>query len=128
MINDNGQPRADIHELMNLEQLSDATIEGKDSLSAGDRIQIREYIFEVIQEWNIRDKQIIKCTNKIWKVYHGRIVVEADEEEKKRFHAGTWFPIPRTVELLQWSASTDIYRLVFGTLFSLQIVCCGIRA
>jgi hypothetical protein len=83
-------------------------------LQKGDRIQIREYIFDVEEEWNVEDKQILKCTSKVWKVYHGRIVVESTD----KFLEWDYFPIPRTVELQQWQAATDLYSLGALALYS----------
>jgi hypothetical protein len=83
-------------------------------LQKGDHIQIREYIFDVEEEWSIGDKQILKCTSKVWKVYHGRIVVESTD----KFPEWDYFPIPRTVELQQWQAATDLYSLGALALYS----------
>lgn len=84
-------------------------------LQKGDRIQVREYIFELVDdEWSVEDKQILVCSKKFWKIYHGRIVVNSTD----RFKTLDWFPIPRIVKLLQWSASTDLYSLGALALYS----------
>lgn len=83
-------------------------------LKEGDRIQIRDYIFDVVKSTDIDDKQILECKRRCWKIYHGRIVVSHDET----FPLPTYFPITRTVELLQWSAATDLYSLGALSLYS----------
>jgi hypothetical protein len=85
-----------------------------ESLLKGDRIQIRDFIFDVIEAAELDDIQIIKCKARSWKIYHGRIVVENTEP----FDAEHWLPIPRTVELHQWSAATDLYGLGALILYS----------
>lgn len=85
-----------------------------DTLVAGDRIQIREYIFDVVRAAEVDGKQVLRCKESIWKIYHGRIVVKNTDP----FSAVHWFPIPRTIELLQWSAATDLYGLGALTLYS----------
>jgi hypothetical protein len=80
----------------------------------GDRIQIREYIFDVVKAAEIKSKQVLRCQEVIWKIYHGRIVVKNTDH----FEAIHWFPIPRTIELLQWSAATDLYGLGAIALYS----------
>jgi serine/threonine protein kinase len=83
-------------------------------LKQGDRIQIRDYIFDVIKAADIDDKQVLRCNRKCWKIYHGRIVIANDQD----FRSLEYFPIPRTVELLQWSAATDLYSLGALSLYS----------
>jgi serine/threonine protein kinase len=85
-----------------------------DVLVAGDRIQIREYIFDVLKAAEVDGKQVLRCKEGIWKIYHGRIVVKNTDP----FNAVHWFPIPRTIELLQWSAATDLYGLGAMVLYS----------
>jgi serine/threonine protein kinase len=88
--------------------------EDQSDLVEGDRIQVREYIFDVEEEWHVGNKQILKCKGRFWKIYHGRIVVES----RDRFEEWDSFPIPRTVELRQWSAATDLYSLGAMALYS----------
>jgi hypothetical protein len=85
-----------------------------DALVVGDRIQIREYIFDVMKAAEVDGKQVLRCKEGIWKIYHGRIVVKNTDP----FNAVHWFPIPRTIELLQWSAATDLYGLGAMVLYS----------
>ena len=81
------------------------------SLQKGDRIQIRDYIFDIISATENDGAQRLVCDAHSWKIYQGRIVVE----NREPFSAEQWLPIPRTVELQQWSAATDLYSL--GALF-----------
>ncbi len=81
------------------------------SLQKGDRIQIRDYIFDIISATENDGAQRLVCDAHSWKIYQGRIVVE----NREPFEAEQWLPIPRTVELQQWSAATDLYSL--GALF-----------
>lgn len=89
--------------------------DSKTLLDKGDRIQVREFIFEVEEiERNVENKQILKCNTRVWKIYQNRIVVRYDDT----FEDMEWFPIPRTIELLQWSVATDIYSLGAVILYS----------
>jgi len=81
------------------------------SLQKGDRIQIRDYIFDIISATENDGVQRLVCDPHSWKIYQGRIVVE----NRDPFLPEQWLPIPRTVELQQWSAATDLYSL--GALF-----------
>ncbi len=93
-------------------ELKNSDDQTTDSLVEGDRIQIRDYIFEVIRSRELADKQLLLCKKTpIWKVFQGRIVIMNDDV----FPPSHWFPIPRTIELRQWSAATDLYSI--GALF-----------
>jgi hypothetical protein len=84
-------------------------------LQPGDRMQVREYIFQLAsKERYFKNLQILECHADCWKVYHGRIVVASND----KFSELDWLPIPRTIELLQWSASTDLYSLGVLALYS----------
>lgn len=81
------------------------------SLLKGDRIQIRDYIFDIVSAAEVDGKQVLECNSRSWKIFQGRIVVENTES----FAQEQRLPIPRTIELQQWSAATDLYSL--GALF-----------
>ena len=123
----NDQPREDIvkeviggildKKNMEPQEKREAFDESSGDLQQGDRIQVRDLIFELLDHGReVEDKRILICSKDYWKVYHGRIVVAATDEEQ--FQETIWFPIPRTTELLQWSASTDLYSLGAMTLYS----------
>lgn len=85
-------------------------------LQAGDRIQIREYIFELREAETVyNNRQIFECDERFYKIYHGRIVVESSDAFAQPMQA---FPIPRTIELQKWSAGTDLYSLGVLALYS----------
>lgn len=81
------------------------------TLTRGDRIQIRDYIFDIISANEEGGEQLLTCRAQNWKIHQGRIVVENTEQ----FSEDQLLPIPRTIELQQWSAATDVYGL--GALF-----------
>lgn len=86
------------------------------SLREGDRVQLRDYIFQLLKEEEILGNMLIfECAQKFWTVYHGRIAIY----ENKTRQACFAFPIPRIVELPQWSAATDIFSLGVLCLYSL---------
>jgi len=91
-----------------LKQLSSVS---SNSLLKGDRIQIRDYIFDVISASERGGQQFITCRAQSWKIFQGRIVVQNSES----FAQEQRLPIPRTIELQQWSAATDLFSL--GALF-----------
>lgn len=87
-------------------------------LRSGDRIKIRDYIFELkSDELNIEDKQILQCKSKIWKIYHNKIAISTNVALEFQ-NTYQWFSIPRTTELLQWSAASDLYSLGALALYS----------
>lgn len=86
-------------------------------LIPGDKIQIREYIFQ-IQDIGATENgdRVLLCSKKYWKIFHGKIITISDEEIINH----SWMSIPRTIELRQWSYATDIYgigAMFFYTLF-----------
>ena len=86
------------------------------SLHMGDRIQLRDYVFELADEECVLEKmQLFVCKKIFWTVYHTKIVIH----ENKPFERCYAFPIPRIIELPQWSAATDIYGIGVLCLYSL---------
>lgn len=81
-------------------------------LIPGDKIQIREYIFQ-IEDVSINENgnRILLCSKNYWKIFHGKIITSANEE----IESESWMSIPRTKELRQWSYATDIYGI--GAIF-----------
>lgn len=108
------EPRDNLAEMVKEDFLKNHETAQRGNLVKGDRIQIREYIFDVEKEWHVEDKQILKCSSRYWKIYHGRIVVESLD----RFQQWDSFPISRTVELRQWQAAIDLYSLGALALYS----------
>jgi hypothetical protein len=106
------RPSEELEELVNPDNLKKYA-KGS-NLVRGDRIQLREYIFEVEKEWHVGNKQVLECNSRYWKIYHGRIVVECVDP----FDVWDFFPIARTIELKQWSAATDLYSLGAMALYS----------
>jgi serine/threonine protein kinase len=85
------------------------------SLDRGDRVQLRDYIFELVEPEEILGNfQVFPCSPKFWTIYHGRIAIYEHRDRASCFA----FPIPRVVELPQWSAATDIYSLGVLCLYS----------
>jgi serine/threonine protein kinase len=85
-------------------------------LVKGDRIQVRDYIFQIeATEWTDDTKQLLLVNKKHWKVFHGKIAVYDDEP----FNDPHWFQIPRSIEFYKWAASTDMYSLGVLTLYSI---------
>lgn len=85
------------------------------SLDKGDRIQLRDYVFELAEREEILDNmQLFECHKVFWTVYHSKIVIN----ENKPFDKCFAFPIPRIIELPQWSAATDLYSVGVLCLYS----------
>jgi serine/threonine protein kinase len=86
-------------------------------LLPGDRIQIRDFIFELDGiEKRFNDKQILECDSQCWQIFHGKIAVSSTHVFRDSL---TVIPIPRSIELQKWSAATDIYSLGTLLLYSL---------
>lgn len=81
-------------------------------LIPGDKIQIREYIFQ-IEDIAIDENgnKIILASKNYWKIFHGKIITSVSDE----ILDNSWMSIPRTKELRQWSFATDIYGI--GSIF-----------
>lgn len=85
-------------------------------LLRGDRIQIREFIFELDEtEKRYEDKQILQVRPEYWQIYHGKIAVRVE----RPLDLGKDLPVPRTVELMKWTVATDLYGLGTLLLYSL---------
>lgn len=81
-------------------------------LIPGDKIQVREYIFQIEDvSMNEHGNRVLLCSKDYWKIFHGKIITSADEEIENE----SWMSIPRTKELRQWSYATDIYGI--GAIF-----------
>lgn len=81
-------------------------------LIPGDKIQVREYIFQIEDvAINEHGNRILLCSKEYWKIFHGKIITSAKEEIPNE----SWMSIPRTKELRQWSFATDIYGI--GSIF-----------
>lgn len=118
LLDSNGKPNADPkHYVKFINLLADSEQDSTNMrLQGGDRLQIRDYIFELVdREHHGHNLQAFECKKEYWVVYHGRIVVRCEHNEFESCHS---FPISRTIELLQWSASTDLYSLGVLALYS----------
>lgn len=81
-------------------------------LIPGDKIQIREFIFQIEDVGITEDgNKMLLCSKNYWKIFHGKIITSV----KQNLQDGEWMSIPRTKELRQWSFSTDIYGV--GAMF-----------
>lgn len=77
-------------------------------LIPGDKIQVREYIFQIEDvSMNEHGNRMLLCSKDYWKIFHGKIITSANEEIEN----ASWMSIPRTKELRQWSFATDIYGI-----------------
>lgn len=94
------------------------------TLEAGDRVRCRDFIFELRQTEKreaSKNIQVLEVEKYFWKLYHGRVSVSAKRSDLfvERNANQEWYPVPRTIELLRWSVSTDMYSL--GVLFLYSI-------
>lgn len=111
---EDGKPKRELEQYMDPEFLTEVSARATRTLEAGDRVQIRDYIFEVVEEWSLPNLQILKCKQRFWKIYHNRIVVACDDELEEMHTV----PVARSIERLQWSAATDLYSLGALALYS----------
>lgn len=118
LIDESGRPRIELVRTY-IDQAATPTNEPPDkTLLDGDRLQLRENIFELIaDEQRIGDKQVLTCDYNYWKIYHGRVAVRVPASEEPQ--SIEWFPIPRTIELMKWSVATDLYSLGALLLYSI---------
>ena len=111
-------------EVIEIESESGADTE-VDRLYKGDRLQLREYIFDIEEMRKTSDARfagqlVYRCNAISWKIYHGRIVIKNTD----RFPEATFLSIPQIIELRQWSVATDVYGI--GTLFLYSVYNMGI--
>ena len=82
-------------------------------LMRGDRIQIRDYVFELHMDEmridNLNNTRLLECRIPYWQIFRGKIAVAQHYDEANMLADS--LPIPRLVELRQWSAATDLYGL-----------------
>lgn len=85
-------------------------------LQAGDRVRIQDYIFQLTgTEQQVDGLFILPCDNAVSKMSQGRIAVRQDDHTE----IPEDLPADRTIEMLQWSAATDIYSLGILLLYSI---------
>ncbi|MBU3915695.1 hypothetical protein KKA14_09195, partial [bacterium] len=89
-------------------------IKEDDLLLPGDRLQIRDYIFDIEAVGTLNDslkgEDVYKCSKKYGRIFHGKIVINCDKPLEQK-----WMAIPRIIELRQWAVGTDCYGI--GALF-----------
>jgi serine/threonine protein kinase len=88
-------------------------------LLPGDRVRIREYVFEVLRSTKSATGQVLTCRRPGWIVLHDRLVVLSDTDPA----LDTLLAVPRVTELRQVSAASDLYGIG-----SILLYCLFVRA
>lgn len=91
-----------------------------DLLQAGDRIRIRDFIFELLEPEIVGTHvRAFRCRPDYWAVYHDRIAIrKSDNDDFSSCHT---FSISRITELLQWTEASDLYSLGVMALYSVYM-------
>lgn len=85
-------------------------------LRAGDRVRIQDYIFQLTDnEQQVGGLFVLPCDGMVSKMSQGHIAVRHDDHNE----IPEDLPADRTIEMLQWSAATDIYSLGIMILYTI---------
>lgn len=99
----------------------DVQFNSSDALQKGDRLRLREYVFEVIQAGQIEEDLICRVRRRYARVIHDRLAVyDATGEIAEKVVS-----LSNYVELRQWSAATDLYSV--GAICLYTLFCTGIQ-
>lgn len=94
-----------------------------DELYRGDRLRLRNYLFEVISSEKRDDnRKLFLCSGRYSDVLHGSLVVY---KESGVIGDDTVIDLSNYVEFRQWSAASDLYSV--GALFLYSLFCCGLQ-
>jgi serine/threonine protein kinase len=96
-------------------------ISSSDGLQKGDRLRLREYVFEVIQAGQVNEDLICRAKRKFARVIHDRLAVYDLRGEI----AEPVVSLSNFIELRQWSAATDLYGI--GAICLYTLFCTGIQ-
>lgn len=96
-------------------------------LCAGDRVRLREYVFDVVEPPLVVDGfSVMLCKASVTKVWNDRLVVPLGEfwrefslpvASAERFVA---MALPKVVEIYQWSQATDLFSIGVLLLYSVH--------
>lgn len=97
-----------------------------DALMPGDRLRLRDYIFEIIGGRSLGSRGLVaRCHKKFAHVVHDKLAVYDREIEGEHGQTivgiadGTVMSLPSFTEYRQWSVATDMYGVGALTLYSL---------
>jgi serine/threonine protein kinase len=94
-----------------------------DELYRGDRLRLRNYLFEVIRSEKKDDnRKLFLCSGRYADILHGSLVVY---KESGFINDWTVIDLSNYVEFRQWSAASDLYSV--GALFLYSLFCCGLQ-
>lgn len=102
-----------------------------ESLQEGDRLRIRDYVFEVVDCWHDGNDILYQCRTRFAHVLHNRIAVYDQENvgpdgrRRSGIQDREVISIPEFAEYRQWSAATDMYGV--GALSLYTLFSCGAR-
>lgn len=96
-------------------------ISSPEALRGGDRLRIRDYVFEIIEAGQIDGDVICRCRRRFATVIHDRLAAyDYDKIAGERV-----LSLSNYVEFRQWSAATDLYSV--GALCLYTLFCTGIQ-
>lgn len=88
-------------------------------LTAGDRLQLRDYIFVLkSEEKQCKDPSVrmFECESFTYRISHGKVAIRDDNSECEEVRH---FSVPRVIELMKWSVATDLYSIGVMLLYSI---------
>ena len=95
------------------ERVEDGTRTRIDRMIPGDRIRLRENVFEVVEHYSGRVGSavvdVVVCMPRVWEVFHERVLILRSNDAIGEFPFT--LRLPRVVAIQKWSAATDCYSL-----------------
>lgn len=97
-----------------------STSSGDDTLQRGDRIRLREFVFDVLSVYLERSFRIYVTAPLAWVVVHERLLVPARSDEiqclpfasiDETTLASNIVSLSRVIELPRWTSASDIYAI-----------------
>lgn len=122
LITDRGEVNGIVNDLM------DSWLQGAEGFSPaqlqkGDRLRVRNYLFEIVQAGiTENDLKIYRCSGRYAEILHDRLIVYKEGDE---INDWTIIDLSNYVEFHQWSAATDLYSV--GALSLYCVFSCGLQ-
>lgn len=94
-----------------------------DDLQSGDRLRIRNYLFEVIKSEHVgKNQRLFLCSGRYADILHDTLVVYKTSGSIKD---GTIVDLSNYIEYHQWAAASDLYS--FGAVCLYSLFCHGLQ-
>jgi serine/threonine protein kinase len=108
------------HQLL-MDRTSKVQFSSPEALRSGDRLRLRDYIFEIIEAGQIDGSVVCRCRKRFARIIHDRLAAY----DHKEVISQKVINLSNYVEFRQWSAATDLYSV--GAICLYSLFCTGIQ-